>query len=147
MQAAQNPGIDPALLAQMRGRAAASAAAATAAGARSVMAQLARGNIRGGGAANALLMNQNRGEVARQQQNVDIDKWAAENKQADKSRSLANLAAILSGQQAPITGLTGQLAGTMTNYNPLAWLQQINQIMSPLGAAGQGMGLTGRATV
>lgn len=145
MQAAQNPGINPALLAQMRGRAAASAAANTAAGARSIMAQIARGNIRGAGAANAMQMNNNRGAVAASQQTVGIDQWAAEKEQANKAQALQQLVSILQGQNASENGLTGQLASTMTGYNPLSWLSQINGIMSPVGALGQAAGLRGIA--
>lgn len=145
MQAAQNPGINPALLAQMRGRAAASAAANTAAGARGIMAQIARGNIRGAGAADAMQMTKNRGAVSAQQQGVGIDQWAAEKEQSNKAQALQQLVSILQGQNASEAGLTGQLASTMTGYNPLQWLSQINGIMSPVGALGQAAGLRGLA--
>jgi hypothetical protein len=144
LQAAQNPGIDPALLARMRGRAAANAAAATAAGARSLMANLARGNIRGPGAVNALQMNNNRGEVARTNQAVGIDQWAAENEQQNKARALAQLMSVLQTTAGNESALTGQLAATKGRYDPLSWLQKINGIMAPLSGLGTGIGLQNR---
>lgn len=144
MDAARNPGIDPSLLAQMRGRVAAQAAAATAAGARNIMGSMARGNIRGAGATNALLLNQNRGEIGRTNATMDIDKWAAEQAKQGKAQGLAGLLSTLGQQYNQKAGLAGQLVNVQQGYNPLQWLQQINGIMSPMGAAGQGVGLQSR---
>lgn len=143
LENARNPGLPKNVVDRMHGRAAARSAASTAAAMRGAVHQAAKYGSTGAAKANALQLAGNRGAINRQNAGVDIDKYAAEIANRDKNTAVGQLASVAQGHNAARSGPMSQLINLRQSYNPLNWMQQTQQIMSPLNGLGQGVGMQG----
>lgn len=134
---ARNPGIDPNIIARMRGRVQARNAAGQATEIRDVVSQLARRNIDGPAAASAVSLAKNRTRVRNNQNLLDVDMWAEEQKEAEIDRALSQLQSVASQYHGLKTSLARSLAALKTSNDPLNDLAKVQSLTALVGQLAQ----------